>query len=283
MPSFGANQQWRVVWMMMLSVVIYGARKPSRLGIALICMWGISFVLAAGTWFGATDRLYQHVYRYRWLREPHKWLMWLALAYAYFWALWLHKIINRRIDLEKWILHSYWTFITILPILSVPMLLRWARGQIVVANYPADRYTLKTSLVSCRSQQCKSILVLPWHGYLSFPFTSRITVNPVWWFMNSPNLIISDTVEIGWLYSQTDRLQNKALQEFLPWLRAWDLSRDTISQLRTYVTTYSVSSVIAFDTPILQSDQVWIDRLIDLWFLKLTTQSQTYRQYIFTF
>lgn len=31
---------------------------------------------------------------YKWFREPHKWVMFLVIIYAYFWAYWIQYIKN---------------------------------------------------------------------------------------------------------------------------------------------------------------------------------------------
>ncbi|HRI36176.1 MAG TPA: hypothetical protein PK765_03810 [bacterium] len=103
-------------------------------------------------------------------------------------------------------------------------------GQLHGTSYPTSFHTLNTTLArsdsntaqSCQYretgvvQDCYDVLAFPWHIALSFPFTQgRVIANPAAFLLPSQRVLFGDNIEIGTIYSQSDRLASRAIEKYV--------------------------------------------------------------------
>lgn len=193
---------WGIVVILLAGLVIKGSVKViqtrDKLGMSLLILATIAWWLGMGigsNWSaGTTNFLVNHLPFYRGYREPQKWLMLLALAYAYMAAVgtgWVSDVVGKhRPSLQLSAVYAA----AFLPILYVPMLLWGAGGQLVSAQYPSDYSTVKRILDYSGTDT--KVLVLPWHLYLPLSYAKRVVANPAGHYF-SQDMIISDNLELA--------------------------------------------------------------------------------------
>jgi hypothetical protein len=169
-------------------------RQHDRLGLALGAAGLAAWVLAMGQAWGPaaalTHWLVQHVPFYRGYREPQKWLMVLALAYAYLAAFGLSWLLLR---LRGWKRELMLGLALAFPLLWAPMMLWGAAGQLRSVDYPASWYELKTRLAA--QTEGGKVLMLPWHQYIYLDFARRTVAHPGPAFFGA-RAVVSDNAEL---------------------------------------------------------------------------------------
>lgn len=119
-------------------------------------------------------------------REPHKFVMLVALAFAvcagcgaaaaFEWAKKRGKIVFAVIGV----------CVLTLPILYTPTMAWGFSGQLSPREYPADWYAINEQLN--RDPTNFRVLSLPWHLYMHYQFAGRVIVNPSENFFDKPTL-----------------------------------------------------------------------------------------------
>lgn len=215
LPSATGALFW-IVTTLIFALVVLGVwrsiRQRDRLGLALAATGLIGWILALGSaWSGTAwlnDLLVQYVPFYRGYREPHKWAMLLALAYAYHAAGGVELLRHR---LSGWKRDAVGAVCLLLPLLWVPMLLWGAGGQLRSAQYPAGWAELDQRLSALPAG---GIVVLPWHQYINLDFACRTVANPAPRYFHRP-LISSDDPELIGLAHQSPIATNRQVQAIL--------------------------------------------------------------------
>lgn len=150
---------------------------------------------------------FDHVPGFAIMREPQKFVALLALAYAAGFALavdYLARTARRRKG--RW---AAACLSLVLPILYVPTLFFGLNGQIGTSRYPASWSSADRLMASGEGK----VLFLPWHQYMSFPFTGRVIGNPADAFFRRP-AVSGDNVELSNLPTASN-LTRSAYLEFL--------------------------------------------------------------------
>ncbi|HVE47619.1 MAG TPA: hypothetical protein VNA57_12840 [Acidimicrobiales bacterium] len=116
--------------------------------------------------------LFDHVPGFAIMREPHKFVALLALAYAAGFGFALEDL-GRRMEGRRARI-ALGVLALGLPILYTPTLFFGLAGRVKTSEYPpswaaADRIM---------GEGDGKVLFLPWHQYLGFPFTGRVIANP---------------------------------------------------------------------------------------------------------
>lgn len=202
-------------------------------------MLGI-FAMAYVLWLGVAGNnifahisqwLYDYVLFYIWLREPHKWILFLPIVYVYFGGIWVRDIINwfeRRYN-DKDLIRYVGIFFSIIPILYMPKMLWWFAWQIDITDYPKPRYELRSKFLQsgvdadCRDimklernidGKCYNLLILPRHGYMKQTWTQKVVPWPLASFI-SRYALISDNVEMREFYNQSSSYESKIIEDGL--------------------------------------------------------------------
>lgn len=190
---------WYGAAFLLLLLVIIGScivvNRREKLGISLLIAAVISWVLAVGVSSNLTapitSFLYDHIPLYAGYREPHKWLMLLAIAYAYLGSVGLAFIVEqirkRNMDLYTMPVLSV---AIILPILFAPNLAWGASGQLKSVSYPAGWKEAAEKMEGVPSDA--KVAVLPWHMYMHVDFADRIVANPVRYYFKQDMVVGND-------------------------------------------------------------------------------------------
>jgi hypothetical protein len=212
---------WRFIFFTIFSLVVIGIisnfrnQHRQKLLLALFFSSVLAYFLAIGVSSEFTNNistfLYQHLPFYKGMREPHKWVMILALSYAYFGGLGVERLLQiKYINQIKIIIGS---FLILLPMIYVPLFFWGFNGQFQSINYPTDWYQINDFLK--KDQDNFQILFLPWHQYFRFKFTNKVHVNPALVFFERKT-IQGDNIEfLPYIYSQSIRPESKYIESFI--------------------------------------------------------------------
>ena len=168
----------------MLAIVLVAAagaraawlRRDTRLLAVVAAACGVlGLVLAVGDQ-GPTGavyrRLFLHLPGFAIMREPQKFAALLALGYAVLFGFGAEQLVERT--RRAWARRTWTVAGVLLPLAATSTLFWGLSGHLRPVSYPpsweqADRLM---------GDGPGKVLFLPWHQYLSFPFTGRIVANP---------------------------------------------------------------------------------------------------------
>ena len=258
---------WWPAVVLLGSLIIIGivriVRKRDRLGLALLALGLIAWWLGMGVGWrwsaGVTQFLVDHVPFYRGYREPQKWLMLLALSYAYCAANGTAWLMNRLKPMD-------WRPVVagvaaLLPLLLVPTLLWGAGGQLKSVQYPADWYSVRGVLD--KSAGDSPVVVLPWHMYLRLSFAGnqgtlpgRVVANPARHFFSQAVVTGNDAELRGVPPINTTALETVINTQILP-------RRNSITDVGASLRPYKVRYIILYKEADWDS-YGWLDHQTDL-------------------
>ena len=211
----------------------------------------VGFVLALGDQgpVGSAYRwLFVHVPGFEVMREPQKFAALLALAYAVLFGLGAQALVAGVRGRGR----AFWTAAALaLPVAATPTLFWGLAGRVEVTRYPSS-WEEADHLMGDGPER---VLFLPWHQYLSFPFTGRVVANPAH-FAFRRDVIAGDNVELPGLRSAS-RVTRSAYLEFL---YAHGQELRTFGQL---VAPHGVKYVVV-SKAVDWRDYTWLDRQVDL-------------------
>ncbi len=210
LPVNEFNPFWWVIFGLIFLFVVWGVivgwknkkHKPSSVGFLVIGI--LALILGVGSAFAPFEALVKllnkYVPFYQGLREPQKWLAFLAIVYLYFGSIGVKQAENYFKKINKtWLVG----LIVVLPLVYNPLMFNGFRGQLSTANYPAEWYEVKK--IIDQDEDDFNVLALPWHGYMSFDFLEdRVTANPFCRFLEKDNYC-GDNMEVGGIYSSSTR------------------------------------------------------------------------------
>lgn len=190
---------WPLIFAAILLVIAVGLNRgkgwqsPPRSMIAL----GIAgLLLAPGDQLPLAGPLYRwlflHLPGFAIMREPQKFIVLLALAYAFFFAHGL-EALRERLVAKNFSWRIIETGIALaLPIVYTPTVLWGLGGRVGTAEYPRSWAAAERIM----TPRAGNVLVLPWHQYLSFDFTGTVIASPAEAYFSAP-VIVSDNPEVG--------------------------------------------------------------------------------------
>jgi len=184
-----------------------------RRGAAAILLIGVAgYFLALGNQ-GPTGPLFRwayfHVPFFAVMREPEKFLMLTALAYAVFFGWGVEYLVGatRRLRFD-WPTAGAIGLAVVLPLAYTPTIFDGLAGQIGPSQLPASWSTADRLMGNGPGQ----ILFLPWHLYMAFPFTGgRVIANPAPTSFRR-SVISGDNVEAGGIESTSTSPRSEYLQ-----------------------------------------------------------------------
>jgi hypothetical protein len=126
------------------------------------------------------------------LREPHKVIALVALAYGVLLAFGISTLTNRLRQGNVAVYACCLVLLVGLPLWHMRVMFWGFDGQLTSRQYPADWFAVKQHL----SESQGAVLFLPWHQYMSFRFAGRIIANPAPAFFGD-KIIASEDPELG--------------------------------------------------------------------------------------
>jgi hypothetical protein len=187
----------------------------SRLAWVLLLLGVVGFLLALGSQ-GPTGALfawlYDHVPFFAVMREPQKFLMLLALAYAVFFGWGVEYLSRLAISPKK--ARTYVMAVglgIVLPLAYTPTIFDGLNGQVALSNIPPAYQ--QANAVMGKGEG--NILALPWHNYLEYPFTNGRVVANVAPNVFNRNVISGDNVQTGSVATQSTSLRSTYLQSLI--------------------------------------------------------------------
>lgn len=194
---------WPILLLAILLLTIYGFktlwdRNDKKLALLIGISFVAAFFLAIGT-RGPTgsifNLLYEHLPGFSMMREPEKFSAILATGTSILLGEGLASISLRQTTRNATI-----ALIAVGAVLELsynPIIFWGIHGQVQTSTIPQDWSSVADKLHGAQG----NVLVLPWHQYLSFPFTQkRIIANPAPRFLPA-NTISGDNVQIGPVYT----------------------------------------------------------------------------------
>jgi hypothetical protein len=163
-------------------------------GLAVVGIVGLLLALGDQGPTGALFRLsYDHVPFFSVMREPQKFLMLTALAYSvlFGWGIeWLGATLR---DVRRtWRVVVLGGVAMALPLAYSATILDGLSGQVGNTVLPSSWQGADSAMGDGQGQ----ILFLPWHLYMTFPFTKRVIANPASAVFRR-RVISGDNVEVG--------------------------------------------------------------------------------------
>ena len=228
------NSEWKnIFYILFFLVIVWVFRKLDiqkrnlwlkRYEYSLLILMWVSFVLAHGNQWGnifawINNLMYDYFPLYNGMREPQKWVMFLIIWYAYFWAMGLQKISEflKHFEVQRYIRTALVIFLALIPIIYIPVMFFWLFGQISIQQYPKEWEQAKPYLSEtqgCEFAKCYSTLAFPWHAYMSFQFTQKVTGT---WALRYfwDDLLFWDNLEIRDIYSTSNRIESKIIEAYI--------------------------------------------------------------------
>ncbi len=191
------------------------AEEPSRRTLAwLLVFIGVAgFFLALGDQ-GPTGQLflwaYDHVPFFPIMREPQKFLMLLALTYAVFFGWGIDYLRNSSSFLFRGgQFTATWLLALALPLGYTPTIFFGLAHQIAPSNVPSSYQQADTRMGTGPGL----VLSLPWHLYLTYPFTNGRVVANITPGEFRRGVIAGDNVQSGNVNSQSTSPRSAYLQD----------------------------------------------------------------------
>ena len=216
------NPSWfNAGFFLIIIIILWGYflyLHDKKLFFTLLGITLISYILWVWTsshiWGKQVMFLYTHVPLYMGMREPQKWFWLNLLTYSIFFAsgvagvsMYLRNTLNFSQLKQAFFLFLLIVFLQ----LWTPGILFWYHGQLFIWDFPKD-FTLMHTFPFKKDSK---VLIVPWHSYFWCSWTRwRIIANNFNVFV-PVNTLISDNIEIGSLYSNSNNKASKDIEKYL--------------------------------------------------------------------
>jgi len=205
---------WQALFVFILFLTVHGFLsyyRDENIGVYVKAFGAIAImglILAAGIQspFSETFRwLFDHTLL-KGMRDSHKFVTLLVLAYAYLGALGVSEIEKTSRSASNKYMKSA-ALVVVIMALALPLVYSFAffngfAGQLKASDYPADWYEVNELL--SKDDQDFNVLFFPWHQYMDFhwlPNKDKRIGNPAQNFFDK-EVITGKNVEIGEIYRQ---------------------------------------------------------------------------------
>ncbi|HSX29415.1 MAG TPA: hypothetical protein VLE73_02550 [Candidatus Saccharimonadales bacterium] len=201
---------WGLSSLIFIALAIAGAHRLWRTRRALVLWLGVTSATAIVIAAGALSGLLTALPLGAGLREPHKLVMLVALAYGVFLAFGCQAFLEQlRSKHQMW--HAPAMIVLLVLPLSYTRAMLWGfNGQLTPRQYPSDWFMLRQQLAQSTATTKGHVLFLPWHQYMTFAFADRIIANPAPDFFGK-NVIVSNDPELDGAASYAASSAQKAL------------------------------------------------------------------------
>ena len=165
-----------LLWWFLVAVGVRAMwRQRQRSLVVFFCSTAIAAIILAIT--SILPALSDHIRVLAGYREPHKFIALVALSFAVFTGYAVPAILSRYQQAQKSTHFSIaWATALLIPVLLTPTMFWAFSGQLMPKNYPADWEMVNNQFNQDKGQG--RVIFLPWHQYMHFGFTGRITTNP---------------------------------------------------------------------------------------------------------
>ncbi|MDO8737078.1 MAG: hypothetical protein Q7K29_08390, partial [Thermoleophilia bacterium] len=216
------KDNWGRSFLFLLPLILWGIMAAWRakgqrrvLSISLIVLFLIAVILAAGIRIPIgkeiSNFLFDHLPLYKGLREPQKWVSVIVLVYLIFLSLGMKELFLRKIVIRHDVLMKIIAGAIIIS--NAPFMLFGFAGQMKPKSYPKDWSEVNTFIVE--DSQCDGkILFLPWHLYMKFSWTNKVSANPAPVFFECP-VISGSNMEWGGIYDNSQNVVGRAVEGWL--------------------------------------------------------------------
>jgi len=175
-----------------VGVVSLWRRRQRFITIVLLTDAVVGTLLGAGIANVALKRLLP---AFGGFREPHKFVMLVALAYAFFAAAGVQAILAHLERRKRRLRLSVAMGVALLlPVAITPTMFWGFGGQLQPRQYPKAWYDMNTRLG--HGQNDTRVLFLPWHLYMDYGFAGRIIASPAPAFFDT-SILSSNQPEFG--------------------------------------------------------------------------------------
>ncbi len=194
-----------IIMTMVITGIVQVIKRRDKLGYTFISLGIISWLLGIGIAWNIsaplTELLVHIIPYYNGYREPHKWLMLLALVYVYLAAIGAQWFLTRIARYKSvWLNYGFVTILFISPFLFAPTLAWGAAGQLKSVEYPKQWQEAKTYL-NTHADNDTNVLVFPWHMYLPISFVGRVVGNPSGYYFDQ-KMITGNNFELDGVQDQ---------------------------------------------------------------------------------
>ncbi|NDK09535.1 hypothetical protein GW846_02045 [Candidatus Gracilibacteria bacterium] len=221
---------WYIFAILVLTIVVYGGYKlyirDKYIAIVLSSIAVIAYILSMGIaspiWGWSSEILYEYLPFYIGMREPQKWLALTQGIYMIYFVIgsmyllhskWLNNIQENIF--KRLFQYLVKVFIVVLPILWVPTMLIGFWGQLNISDYPDDIFEAR-EFVQTKIPADSKIINFPWHSYMACDWTyGKVTANRAKDLYYPANIVTSDNIEIGKLYSNSVASQSIDINKFV--------------------------------------------------------------------
>ncbi len=260
MPETSKNlvSGWPILLIAILLISIYGLkilwnRNDKKLALLVAVSFVAAYVLSLGSQGPAGSIfsvLYQHLPGFSMMREPEKFSAVLATAISILLGEGLASISTQQAS--KSLAAVVIAVGVVLEVAYNPVIFWGIHNQIQTSKLPSAWATVARKIKGANGKT----LVLPWHLYLSFPFTqNRIIANPSPGFLTT-DVISGDNLQVGPLYT-TSTSQRSA---YIVWLTHNEYRTDHFGKLLAPI---GVQFLVIFKTASTGS-MSWVDHQEDL-------------------
>ena len=249
---------WPILLVAILLVSLYGLkilwnRSDKKLALLIAISFVAAYFLSLGSQ-GPTGSIFSLLYQYlpgfSMMREPEKFSALLATGIAILLGEGLAGISIQQTSRNLGI--AVIAVGAVLEIAYNPIIFWGIHDQIQTSNLPSDWATVANKINGAHGKT----LVLPWHLYLSFPFTQdRIIANPGPRFLPS-DVISGDNLQVGPVYT-TSTSQRSA---YIVWLTQNEYKTDYFGKL---LATIGVEYLVVYKT-YSTGPTSWVDQQKDL-------------------
>lgn len=220
---------WPLICVALLVVVSAGyagtagrGRRAKATGqvVALSGLVGLALALGARGPLGDAFRaLYDHLPGFKLMREPQKFVMLLALAYALGFGWGAERLLS---GLSRWRRGGGALVLGLLLLSFSPGLFWGVGGSVATSQLPASWAVADRAMGESR----RSALVLPWHLYMSYPFTEgRVIASPVPAVFAHP-VVTGDVAELPGVPEQDTTARSEAVMRLLERGPTTDITAD---------------------------------------------------------
>lgn len=259
-----------IVSMMRNSKKIPAAKPDSRNLAIILSITGVLGILLAMGDQGPTGALFRlayfHLPFFNIMREPEKFSMLIALALAVFLGNGVDRMLSAHASAKRGS-RAFMGFAlcVVLPLSYTPNILGALDGQIALSKVP-NSWSVANSIMG--SGQGK-VLALPWHEYLSFPFSgNRVVLNPLSTSLTR-DVISGDNLQTTEFQSNSTSLRSTYLQQL------FGLSRE-IHNFGQLVSPLGVKYILLSKT-VDWADYRWLNKQTDLRLILNTDNLELWR------
>ncbi len=256
------------IWAIIVVWIIYAYKNKTSDRYIFLALWVLWFVLSLWvtneTLFSPLNALlYEYLPYYAGFREPQKFVLFLIVAYIYFWYFGIIAIweLLQRFKIQKYVASIVLMLSIAAPVLYNFNMIFGFRGQVSVQEYPQQWQDVRDYLAENSCEDCSyETLVFPWHGYMSISWTYKII--PTWvvrylW----ENILYGDTIEIGSVYSSSTRAESKVIEKYIwpEWLLRSKPDIENYEQFLQDLKTIGIQNIVLLK----ESDYAWYQKILE--------------------